>query len=790
MRRLGWRRAAAGLAVAAVIVTAAAAGAPGGRPLAVHLTAATAALGSPGGPSRPVFGQRWAPWGGAHLGTSSVTIGHEGCALTAAAMLLRTYGVATTPGQLNSWLVAHGGFVAQDLLVWGVVASAAKAMGHPITYVGYGSTNLATIDRYLAAGQPVIAQVALDGNMHFVLLTGLGPDGVIWMNDPWTGDTTTFQSRYGNPATGIQSVRLYSGSPVAAPTLSAITAGIGATVSAPSAIFGVAGTGAAVYVDADTVPTASWWSGQAVAAGGWGTARLAFTVPTATVAGSVVVQTAGAWPNYWFPFTVPGQAPVAATAGSPSGGPGTGGTVVTLDGQGLIAPATVTFGGTAARSVTVVSPTQLRALTPPGSGTVQVTVTDWMGSSAGVPFTYAPVATPSATPPPLPTGAYLPVAPFPVLDTAAGLGAPRAPLGPDATATVPVVGRGGVPATGVAGVLLQVGASQPTASGFLQVYPAGATGLSTSTLHFTAGQTVAGTVEVPVGAGGAVSVHNWQGRTQATLRVLGWIEAAPQATAAGLYVPLVPARICDTRRGSGLPCAGATLPAHGSLTLQVTGRGGIPATGVAAAALNLAVVAPASAGALVAYAAGTARPPTPAVVFAARTTTATLNLVRVGTAGQITVWNNSPAPLQLVVDAEGWLTAGTATPPGAAGLHPLVPTRIFNTQTGFGGARRPLGPGQTVTVTVAGRGGVPAMTAAAPPRAAILEVTALRETAPTVLEVYPAEVRRPLASTVNAPAQRAVANLAIVPLSPGGTVCVVNMQGSTQVMIDVLGWVG
>ncbi len=790
MRRPGWRGAAATLAAATALATVAVA--PASRPLALRLTAATAPLGSPGGPSRPVFGQRWAPWGTAHLGTSSVTIGRDGCALTAAAMLLRTYGVATTPGQLNGWLVAHGGFVAQDLLVWGAVAAAARAMGHPVTYTGYASTSLATIDRYLAAGEPVIAQVTLDGNMHFVLLTGLGPGGTIWMNDPWTGDTTTFQSRYGNPATGIQSVRLYSGTPVAAPTLSAMAAATGATVSAPSAVFGAAGPGATVYVDGGTVPTASWWEGRAVAASGWGTARLAFTAPSPTVAGSVVVQTAGQLPNYWFPFTVPGQAPVTTTSSSPSGGAGTGGTVVTLDGQGFIAPATVTFGARAAGSVTVVGATTILAVAPPGSGTVPVTVTDWMGSAGGAAFAYAPVPTPTPSPSaqPRPAGAYVSVAPFPVLDTATGLGAPRAPLGPNATATVPVVGRGGVPATGVAGVLLQVGASRPTVSGFLQVYPAGVTGLDTSTLHFTAGQTVAGTVEVPVGAAGAVAVHNWQGRTEATLWVLGWIEAAPGATAAGLYVPLVPARICDTRRGSGLPCAGSTLPAHGSLTLQVAGRGGIPATGVAAAALNLTAVAPAAAGSLVAYPAGGARPAATAVVFADGTPTATLDLVQVGRGGQVTVWNESPAPLQLVVDAEGWLTAGSGAPLGAAGLHPLAPARIFNTQTGFGGVRRPLGRGQTATVTVAGRGGVPAMAAAARPRAAILEVTALRESAPTVLEVYPAQVRRPLASAVNAPAERPVANLVIVPLSPGGTVSVFNMQGSTQVMVDVLGWIG
>ncbi|MBV1849340.1 IPT/TIG domain-containing protein [Catellatospora tritici] len=72
----------------------------------------------------------------------------------------------------------------------------------------------------------------------------------------------------------------------------------------------------------------------------------------------------------------------AVTAISPAGGPGTGGTVVTITGTNLTGATSVTFGGSAATQVTVVSDTVLTAAAPPGTGIVHVTVTTPSGTSA------------------------------------------------------------------------------------------------------------------------------------------------------------------------------------------------------------------------------------------------------------------------------------------------------------------------------------------------------------------------------------------------------------------------
>ncbi|MFT9476495.1 IPT/TIG domain-containing protein [Streptomyces sp. Mo3] len=83
----------------------------------------------------------------------------------------------------------------------------------------------------------------------------------------------------------------------------------------------------------------------------------------------------------------------ALTGITPTMGPTSGGTVVTLTGTNLLAATAVRFGAANATTFTVVSATQLTAVAPPGSGIVQVTVTGPGGTSNGVAYGYvsAPV---------------------------------------------------------------------------------------------------------------------------------------------------------------------------------------------------------------------------------------------------------------------------------------------------------------------------------------------------------------------------------------------------------------
>ncbi|MFI9412935.1 IPT/TIG domain-containing protein [Nocardia gamkensis] len=75
------------------------------------------------------------------------------------------------------------------------------------------------------------------------------------------------------------------------------------------------------------------------------------------------------------------------TSVSPTTGPTSGGNSVVITGTGFTGPTTVRFGATAT-TFTLDSDTQITAIAPPGTGTVQVTVANAGGTSNGFPYTY------------------------------------------------------------------------------------------------------------------------------------------------------------------------------------------------------------------------------------------------------------------------------------------------------------------------------------------------------------------------------------------------------------------
>jgi len=53
-------------------------------------------------------------------------------------------------------------------------------------------------------------EVVLSGNQHFVLITGYTTEGGLQINDPWFADTVNFKDRYGDPSTGVVSIRTFT----------------------------------------------------------------------------------------------------------------------------------------------------------------------------------------------------------------------------------------------------------------------------------------------------------------------------------------------------------------------------------------------------------------------------------------------------------------------------------------------------------------------------------------------------------------------------------------------------
>jgi hypothetical protein len=154
-----------------------------------------------------VMGQQDGAWAGAPLGSSATdTIGSAGCAITAVTMMLRYYGINTDPGAFNAWLTADGGYAFDDQLIWDAVTSYSRGR---VAFSGWLGPDLGVISNELDAGRPVVAEVVLYGNQHFILLTGYSTDGGIVINDPWFADSVNFSQRYGDPSTGIVSIRTF-----------------------------------------------------------------------------------------------------------------------------------------------------------------------------------------------------------------------------------------------------------------------------------------------------------------------------------------------------------------------------------------------------------------------------------------------------------------------------------------------------------------------------------------------------------------------------------------------------
>ena len=120
-------------------------------------------------------------------------------------------------------------------------------------------------------------------------------------------------------------------------------------------------------------------------------------------------------------------------------------------------------------------------------------------------------------------GTLQPLTPARFLDTRNGTGA-KGPVAPGATVALQVDGQGGVPASGVSAVVLNVTVTDPATFGYVTVFADGTKRPVASNLNFRAGETVPNLVIAPVGSDGKVDLYNGSsGNVQIVADVLGWI---------------------------------------------------------------------------------------------------------------------------------------------------------------------------------------------------------------------------------------------------------------------------
>ncbi|MET0296647.1 MAG: glycoside hydrolase family 16 protein [Microbacterium sp.] len=265
---------------------------------------------------------------------------------------------------------------------------------------------------------------------------------------------------------------------------------------------------------------------------------------------------------------------------------------------------------------------------------------------------------------PTAAGAFMSLAPARILDTRVGIAANDA-VAASGTLTLPVAGSGGVPSTGVSSVLMNVTVTEPSAAGFLTAYPSGTSQPTASNLNFRAGLTIPNLVAVKLGADGAVALtNNSPGPAHVIADVAGYYLAGTP-TQPGTFVSLSPTRLMDSRDGSGIS---GSPGADGRRSTQVTGRGGIPSTGVGAVVMNLTATNAGTYGYVTAYPSTTGQPFASNLNYVRGQTIPNLTTVKVGTDGRVIFANSGRGSVALIGDAAGYFLGDPALPVPVSGV--------------------------------------------------------------------------------------------------------------------------
>lgn len=299
----------------------------------------------------------------------------------------------------------------------------------------------------------------------------------------------------------------------------------------------------------------------------------------------------------------PAVTPPTVTLVTPNHGLASGGTVVTITGTGFQNGATVSFGGTAAASVTFNNAAQLTVTTPARTaGLSNVTVTN--------PDTGTVTA----------TNAYT-FDPLPAISTLTPNNGPIA---------------GGTAVT-VTGANFQNGATA-TFDGS----PIAVTFVDSTQLTFT----------TPAHATGTVGLVITNPDTGSVTRTQAFFYAPP--TAATDFYTLEPCRLFDTRLAGG-PTGGVALAAGGALVFAVAGNCGVPSDATAVM-VNLTVVSPTANGYISlnpgnAFFLGTSTLTYQAGEVLANNATPSL---ATNAAGTIHVYNGSVGTAHVILDVTGY----------------------------------------------------------------------------------------------------------------------------------------
>lgn len=111
-------------------------------------------------------------------------------------------------------------------------------------------------------------------------------------------------------------------------------------------------------------------------------------------------------------------------------------------------------------------------------------------------------------------------------------------LGPMSQTSVKISGEGGVPPSDVRAVTMNVTVVNPSAPGFLTIWPSLLDRPGASSINFAAGQTLSNQITVPVSENGYVQLYNSAGNTNVIFDVLGYYVEYPSSVSVSQWMDM------------------------------------------------------------------------------------------------------------------------------------------------------------------------------------------------------------------------------------------------------------
>ncbi|NNN20370.1 MAG: hypothetical protein HKL80_00005, partial [Acidimicrobiales bacterium] len=402
-------------------------------------------------------------------------------------------------------------------------------------------------------------------------------------------------------------------------------------------------------------------------------------------------------------------------------------------------------------------------------------------------------------------GIYTPINPTRVCDTRivqAGVASNQCntngngTLSSGSTLQVQVAGQGSIP-TNATGVVVNVTATNTTSSGYLTIYPTGATKPNSSSINFTANESIPNLIEVALGSNGDLSIYNFMGSTDVMVDVEGYVAPPASQTTAGQFVSLAPSRICDTRivqvgvvsnqcntNGNGTLSTGSTLQ------VKVAGLAGIP-NGASAVVANVTATNTTSSGYLTAFP-GPSLPTASNLNFGIGQSVANRVIVPINSNGDISIYNFLGS-VDVIVDINGYYTGSSSATTGSF-FTGTTPSRICDTRAIQVGVvsnqcntngNGTLGSNSSMNVQVVGLDSIPANASAV-----VINVTTTNSVSGGFFTLYPqpsSPTNPPVVSDLNWAPGETRANLAIVKVGVNNSITLYSLSRA-DLIIDVMGY--